>query len=157
MHDGTGTCTSYVNDAANLVPGCFRESLQVSKWQYDEQLCLGYGPDLGSVQGGVLMSDTFMFPCSEIASFGQNYKLACVRVLLDGTVQNSVLSYLTFNIRNTRSFGRRRLLDTEADGNFGHPDSMLAAFVHDSAERIPRIEGACREILQRCIQATKKH
>jgi len=157
MHDGTGTCTSYVNDAANLVPGCFRESLQVSKWQYDEQLCLGYGPDLGSVQGGVLMSDTFMFPCSEIASFGQNYKLACVRVLLDGTVQNSVLSYLTFNIRNTRSFGRRRLLDAEADGNFGHPDSMLAAFVHDSAERIPRIEGACREILQRCIQATKKH
>jgi len=157
MHDGTGTCTSYVNDAANLVPACFQESLQVSKWQYDEQLCLGYGPDLGSVQGGVLMSDTFMFQCSEITSMGQNYKLACVRVLLDGTVQNSVLSYLTFNIRNTKSFGRRRLLDSDPDGNFGHPDSMLAAFVHQSAERIPRIVGACREVLHTCMQADKKH
>jgi len=62
-----------------------------------------------------------MFPCSEITSFMQNYKLACVCVLLDGTVQNSVLSYLTFNIRNNESFGRRRLLDSDADGVFGHP------------------------------------
>jgi len=157
MHDGTGTCTAYVNDAANLVPTCLREGLQVSKWQYDEQLCLGYGPDLGSVQGGVLMSDTFMFPCSEITSFMQNYKLACVRVLLDGTVQNSVLSYLTFNIRNTKSFGQRRLLDSDADGVFGHPDSMLGAFVRESAGRIARIVGPCREILQRCVAAPPQH
>jgi len=131
MHDGMGACTSYVNDATNLVPACFQESLEVSKWQYDEQICLGYAQNLGSVQGGVLMSDTFVFPCSDILSAGQDYKLACVRILLDHTVQNSILSYLTFNIRNTANSGRRLLSERGSDG----PDG--AAFGQQASNAAP--------------------
>ena len=152
MHENIGTCTSYVNDAINLVPTCFQESLQVSKWQYDEQMCVGYAPDLGSIRGGILMSDTFMFPCTDISSFGQDYKLACVRIVLDGTIQNSILSYLTFNIQNTPSFGRRLLSNSSTDSVFGHDTSMLSVFIQQSAVRIPQIEGRCRKILQLCVQ-----
>lgn len=34
---------------------------------------------------------------------------------------------------------------------------MLGAFVRESAERLPRIVGPCREILQLCVAAAKKH
>jgi len=157
MHDGMGTCTSYVNDATNLVPACFQESLEVSKWQYDEQICLGYAQNLGSVQGGVLMSDTFVFPCSDILSGGQDYKLACVRILLDHTVQNSILSYLTFNIRNTANPGRRLLSEHGSYGVFGHPTGLLSVFVQQSAVRIPQIDGQCRKIMQQCVQHQTTH
>jgi len=155
MHDGMGTCTSYVNAATNLMPACFQESLQVSKWQYDEQICLGYAQNLGSVQGGVLMSDTFVFPCVDILSSGQDYKLACVRIILDNTVQNSILSYLTFNIRNTANPGRRLLSERGSDGVFGHPTGLLSAFVQQAAARIPLIDGRCRKIMQQCVQHQK--
>ena len=81
MHDGMGTCISYFNDAINMLPVCTTVSPTVTKWQYDEQLCLGYAHNLDSVYGGVLMSDTFVFPFLDIVSQGLEYKLACVRVI----------------------------------------------------------------------------
>jgi len=152
LHDGTGTCTSIVNEDKNLVPACFRESLQVSKWQYDETVCLGYVQGLGNVQGGILMSETFVFPCSDIISFGQDYILACIRILLDSTVQNSILSYLTFNIHHTPGSGRRLLLDHSVDGVFGQTTDLLSVFMDTSVARIPQIESWCQKIMELCVQ-----
>ena len=138
--------------ATKLVPACFRESLQVSKWQYNETVCLGYAQDLGSVQGGIFMSETFAFPCSDIVSFGQDYKLACVRILLDIAVQNSILSYLSFNICHTPSSGRRLLSDHIVDGVFVQTTDLLSVFVDTFVARIPQIEGWCRKIMELCVQ-----
>ena len=164
MHDGVGVCTSFVNEPANLMPACQEPDLASQKWSFAEDKCLGYGRDLGvaNLNVGVLMSETFVFPCLDIAALGQVFKLACIRIILDGSIQNSILSFLTYNILSTPAFGlggRRRLLQSDgaAEDNYtarerGSSGSMLTVFVEQSKARVHKITGSCRRTLQMCVQ-----
>jgi len=159
MHDGVGVCTSFVNEPVNLVPSCQITDLNAEKWSFSENKCLGYDRDLGSTRGGVLMSDTFVFPCLDIVALGRAYKLACISIVLDSSIQNSIKSFLTYDILGTPAFGLaggRRLLEFDEFGPNASSyntssRSMLAVFVQQSAARIHRVVGTCRQSLQSCL------
>ena len=160
MHDGVGTCTSLVNEPANLMPTCQVISLTAVQRSFTEDKCLGYGQDLQSSAGGVLLSETFVFPCLDIVALGQVYKMACIRIILDTTIQNSILSFLTYNILSTPAFGfsntrrQRRLLSESLDlptmPRNTMSTAMLSMFVQQSVDRIHAITGTCRTTLQLC-------
>ena len=164
MHNGMGTCTSYVNAVANMLPTCTDTAAgSAQKYIFDEELCLGYTPNLaGRLNVGVLMADTFVFPCVDIFSFSATAQnppsLACVNIVLDTSIQNSFSSYLTFNIGNSARQRRRLLLseyaspdDDRNDDDRGHHTSMLEGFVQQSSGRIAAITGACRQTLLSCV------
>jgi len=83
-----------------------------------------------------------------------------MRIILDTTVQNSILSFLTYNILSTPSFGfgnnpRRRQLLVESSEQptmtqNQSSTAMLSMFVQESTDRIHAITGACRAALKSC-------
>ena len=163
MHDGIGICTSFVSEPANLMPTCQVPDLTSEKWSFAEDKCLGYGRDLGvaNLNVGVFMSDTFVFPCLDIVALGQVYKLGCIRIILDASIQNSMLSFLTYDILSAPAFAvgaRRRLLrsDGASEDNFTATEHdsfgpMLTVFLQQSTARVHKITGSCRRTLQMCI------
>jgi len=160
MHDGIGKCTSFVNEPVNLMPTCQQIALTAIQRSFTEDKCLGYGQDLQSSAGGVLLSETFVFPCLDIVALGQVYKVACMRIILDTTIQNSMLSFLTYNILSTPAFGfsnaprQRRLLSASTEPpvmpQTQISTTMLSLFVQQSVDRIHAITGTCRTTLQVC-------
>jgi len=164
MHDGIGVCTSFVNEPANLLSTCQEPDLTSQKWSFVEDKCLGYGRDLGvaNLNVCVLMLETFVFPCLDIAALGQAYKLACIRIILDSSIRNSMLSFLTYDIMSTPTFGlsgQRLLLQSESASKdntttTGHDilDSMLSVFVLQSKGWMQEITGSCHRTLRFCEQ-----
>ena len=152
VNSGTGTCVTYEGSASSIFPTCTITGDDSMKFIISSNLCLGISENIPDLQNGVLLLDTFMFPCSDLQGFkARDFKLACVPIILASPYQQIMKSFLTHNIRSDNSPLRRRLLDKH---EFDTPEAshMLSDFVRLSAERIPSIRGLCGLSLQTWVQ-----
>jgi len=84
-----------------------------------------------------------------------------MRIILDNTIQYSMLSFITYNIHSTPAFGfvngqqQRRLLSGHSEFPNTAPKNTsmmkLTVFVQQSVNRIHFITGTCRATLQLCV------
>ena len=158
----TGVCTTFFNDVVETTPTCSVPTLfyEASEISYKESLCVGYAHDIQTSQFSIPMSQTFVFPCTDIASavaFSRVH-VGCLRLMSEVSVQESRMSVVTYNTMKLYSLSRRLLSVSTSPASSASQASqgtLLLSFALRSMDRVNQVPGACGLVLRTCFSTAR--
>jgi len=171
----TGKCTTFFNDVVDASPACSVSTLTYppSEISFRESLCVGFADNIETSAFSIIMSRTFVFPCTDIASAGsisRTVRVGCFKLHSDVSAQESRMSVVTYNtLRMHSGFSyTRRLLEYSEQGNSTSARAMhtgqnstqqqgalLLSFAQQVSARVAQVPGRCGHILTTCLSTAR--